>query len=65
MRKIKYEKPFEMYEDICEYFYQKGYISGLEKASGLEQNKIDALISVYKTKTAYFDKLLEDKKQKP
>ena len=47
------------YEDICEYFYAKGYISGLEKAKNLDENKIDALINVYKIKTVYFDKLLE------
>ena len=47
------------YEDICEYFYAKGYISGLEKAKNLDENKINALINVYKTKTVYFDKLLE------
>lgn len=59
MSKIKYEKTYEMYEYICEYFYNKGYILGLEKAKGLDENKIDTLIKVYEVKTKYFDKLLE------
>lgn len=58
MSKIKYEKTYEMYEDICEYFYNKGYISGLEKAKSLDENKIDALIKIYAVKTKYFDNLL-------
>lgn len=49
----------EPYEDICEYFYYKGYILGLEKAKGLDENKIDTLIKVYEVKTKYFDNLLE------
>lgn len=52
-------KNLEPYEDICEYFYNKGYISGLEKAKGLDENKIDVLIKIYAVKTNYFDKLLE------
>lgn len=59
MAKIKYEKTELLYKDICEYFYNKGYILGLEKAKGLEENKINALIKVYETKTIYFDRLLE------
>jgi hypothetical protein len=49
----------EPYEDICEYFYNKGYILGLQKAKGLDENKIDTLIKVYEVKTKYFDNLLE------
>lgn len=59
MSKIKYEKTYEMYKDICEYFYNKGYISGLEKAKSLDENKIDTLIKIYAVKTKHFDNLLE------
>ena len=46
------------YEELCEYFYNKGYISGLEKAKELESIKVDALINVYKVKTLHYDRLL-------
>lgn len=59
MAKIKYEKKELLYKDICEYFHCKGFIAGLEKAKGLDENKIDALTKIYTVKTAYFDRLLE------
>ena len=48
------------YKELCEYFYNKGYVAGLDKAKGLEEIKIDALIAVMESKTKYIDNLIEE-----
>ena len=54
-----YFNPENMTKNISEYFYNKGFINGLQQGNQLDENKLSALIAVYEAKTKYVDKLLE------
>lgn len=51
--------PQNLAKNISEYFFYQGVIRGLREGNKLDENKLSALITVYESKTRYFDNLLK------
>lgn len=62
MRKINERfSPENINKVTGEYLYYKGFITGLQKAIGLDDIKIKALIDVYSVKTKMIDIMIFNK----